>query len=455
MVLIQQDPGQIRVALLDRDQQVIEVLHERPGLDPVSRAGAVVRGRVRKIDRDLNAAFIDLGDETDGFLGFNDAKRFGTEDEKAKSIKFLMSEGDRLLVQVDRDGYGAKGPKLTRRLQLGGRYIQLRVGNRGLKFPRFLNRKDRANLTAVENALPPGLEATFHPAASGARVNEVLGEMEDLVIRLKALTRDAGNDLSFPPSAPSGVLALAFSRCAPEPMIVTNTASMAARIHRHMPDADISRPPSNRPLFEGFGVEDVIQDALAPQVMLTRGGRMTINETPALTAIDIDTAAASGGGGTPAKLAREVNMAAVKRLAREFRLRNIGGQIIIDVVPMKSKKDRQDVLTAFKQALEPDPNECHVLGYTGLGLIELTRRRMGASLARRLLKAPEAVPSPGAEALARLAAAVEAGGASPRIRASRAVIGVLKGSLTAAVKEAEAQLGAAIVLEHVDGGGDD
>ena len=177
---------------------------------------------------------------------------------------------------------------------------------------------------------------------------------------------------------------------------------------------------------------------------LPGGAKLLISETPALVAIDVDTGAAQAG--SPARLARDVNLAAIKALPREFRRRGLAGQIVIDVVPMKSKKDRHDVLTRFKQALEQDPNECHVLGYSGLGLIEMTRRRSGPSLRGTLGQASSFALSAEAQARAAIRDLLRQRGPAPVVYGTADVLACLKGTLAEAVKEVEARMGVTVRL---------
>jgi Rne/Rng family ribonuclease len=192
-------------------------------------------------------------------------------------------------------------------------------------------------------------------------------------------------------------------------------------------------------LFESFDTEEQIERALSPVVDLPGGGSLIISQTPALTAIDVN----SGGtdGSSKEQTAIDVDVEAAVEIAREIRLRNISGQIVVDFVPVRDSGHKQSVLDALINAVAADPQGPHVVGYTRLGLVEMTRRRRGLSLLE--IFAGSLTP-----ALAALRGALRQGqGAAAKglvLKVSPAVCDALKGPAAAALKEAEEKLGLAI-----------
>lgn len=432
-VIINSIPGETRIALLARGQ-AIEFLFDRA--DAGSVEGAVFAGRVTKVNRDLNAAFIDIGTGVPGFLAAADARR--RPEERIKSIADVMSEGDRVLVQADREAMDGKGPRLTCRLALAGRYLTLLTGGDGLEFSRALAAAERQRLDALDEMLPAGLGVAFHPAAGGAALDVLKADLTTLIERLDTM------DASFQAAkkAPAllmpapGAVARALSLAAPNARIVTDDAALAGEL-------DAEAWSGKEPLFEAMGAEAALEAALAPVVPLPSGGRMIVSETPALTAIDIDTGAARGDGAGQ-RLAAQTNREAVKALGRELRLRNLSGQILIDFLAMKGKKDRHEILSLLRGAISADPVEGHILGYTALGLVEMTRRRRGPSLAALLTQPGGRMPSAETAALAALRQALATRGPVIVLTCAPLVADLLNGDLREACRQVNERLGGAL-----------
>ena len=447
-ILINASPGETRVALLARGM-VVQVLFERD-TDEDNVEGAVFAGRVTAINRDLNAAFVDIDGAEPGFLAAGDARRTGAQ--RIKSIVEAAGEGDKILVQADREAMDGKGPRLTCRLTLSGRFTVLHMGGEGMKFSRFMAPDERKALGVLEELLPADCGLRFTPAAGGAVVEDVAADLERL-LALRDEIEDAFNDTQQAPEpllAPTDAVERALSLTAPGCRVIADDPDMAGEVEALAPGlkAEIwARPEA---LFEHFGVEEILEGVLEPAVALPSGGRIIISETAALTAIDVDTGKAKGGplgSGNPQRMAAKTNREAVAAIARELRLRNLSGQIVIDFLAMKGKKEKQEILGQLRDALSADPVECHVLGYTGLGLIELTRRRRGPSLARLLGRPGGWIPDATAAALAALRGALAQRGAVIRIVAAKDVADVLKGALKDALEDANGRTGGAIRIE--------
>lgn len=448
-ILINAGPGETRVALLAKGT-VVQVLFERDA-DDGGVEGAVFAGRVTAINRDLNAAFVDIGGTEPGFLAAADARRSGGE--RIKLVTEAVSEGDKVLVQADREAMDGKGPRLTCRLALTGRFTTLLVGGEGMKFSRFMAPAERKALEALEETLPVDCGLTFTPAVGGAAVDQIAAD----VARLLALrdevedafeeTTKAPEPLLAPPDAVERALALAGPRC----RVIADDPEAAREAEALAPGLKAEVWSGKIPLFEEYGVDEALEGVLMPAVPLPSGGRVIIAETPALTAIDVDTGQSKGGplgSGSPQRLAARTNREAVGVIARELRLRNLSGQIVIDFLAMKGKKERLELLAHLRDALAGDPVECHVLGFTGLGLVELTRRRRGLSLTRLLGRPGGLMPDPTAAALAALRRALGVRGAVIRIACAGDVADALAGCLKDAFDDANARAGGALRVER-------
>jgi len=240
--------------------------------------------------------------------------------------------------------------------------------------------------------------------------------------------------------------------------VIADDGEILARLRAfaaaEMPDSAvrIEAHKGKEPLFEAFQVEEQVEAALAPTVALPGGGSLIVSQTPALVAIDVNTGAAIAG--TREETAFAVNLEAACEAARQIRLRNISGLVVVDFVPIRDEALKRRVLDELIQAAAADPLNPHVVGYTRLGLVEMTRRRQGRSLleilagpgadAARVEKSPLTVAL---EALRGVLREARGRGGAPALRASPAVIAALEGPARAAKAEAEAALGVAIALE--------
>ena len=447
-ILINVSPGETRVALMARGK-VVQILFERD-LDDDNVEGAVFAGRVSAINKDLNAAFVDIGGGEPGFLAAGDARRSGAQ--RIKSITEAAGEGDKILVQADREAMDGKGPRLTCRLTLSGRFVVLHMGGEGMKFSRFLAPAQRKELAVLEEILPADCGLSFTAAAGGAAIADVSADLERL-LELRDEVDAAFDEVDKAPEpllAPADVLERALALAAPDCRIVIDDPEAAAEAEALAPGLTPEIWSKAEPLFDHFGVEDVLDDMTDPAVGLPSGGRIIISETAALTAIDVDTGQTKGGplgSGSPQRLAAKTNREAVTAIARELRLRNLSGQIIIDFLAMKGKKEKQEILAQLRDALSGDPVECHVLGYTGLGLVELTRRRRGPSVTRLLGRRGGWQADATAAALAALRRAVQSRGAVIVIAAAKDVADHLSHDLKEALDDANARTGGAIRVE--------
>lgn len=209
------------------------------------------------------------------------------------------------------------------------------------------------------------------------------------------------------------------------------------------PDADIELARENGPLFETYDVEDAIAAALAPRVAVGNGAELVFDLTETLCAIDVNSARHIGRAG---RGPRDVNLAVTLELARQLRLRAIGGAIVIDALKMARGDDRKQVLTTLRRDLKDDPATCHVLGISNLGLIEMTRTRLGPSLAERMME-PARAPRLRADVAAYGAIRALSAGARKQssagyiLRAAPDVVEALSGALDDAFSEAASRVG--------------
>lgn len=443
-VLIEVSPGETRAATLDHRDRLSGLEVERLGDAPVT--GAVHLGRVVRVEKGMGAAFVEIGAEQPGFLG------------KMRDV----TEGQAVIVQVVRPAGGGKGAVLTAAPVLPGRYVSLDATRPGIHFPpRWPG--DRSDLAATLEALAPAESGLApHPGAAEAGDAALRSEIAHLVevwagIRERAATAKAPAELLPAPRLVDRVLREAEGRIViDDPREFTRIRGIA---EKRMPElaGALELWRGDAALFEAAGVEEQIEAALAREVPLPGGGSLLIEETEALCAVDVNMGGA--GGRLPSEAAiLKANQAAAREAARQIRLRNIGGLIVIDFISMRNKTHRRTLVEALRREMRDDPVRHDVLGLTPGGLVEITRQRAGSPLAgwfaRRERRSPEMLPE--AAACAALRAALRRSwSGKPVLAASPAVVEALKGPLAPALEEVSRRLGQPLDLRAEPGRGHD
>jgi len=370
--------------------------------------GSVYKGRVKNIEMGLKAMFVDIGFEKNAFLHFWDAipaaldsgieeidrpdnRRPSKKRVTAKDIPSIYPVGADVIVQVTKGPIGTKGPRVTTNLSFAGRYLVLmpyseRSGiSRKIEDPK---ERDRLRKILRELEIPDGIGVIIRTVGEGQRARYFV---RDLAFLLEQWTRVEAAIKEQP--APSRVFE--------EPDLVDRTVRdfLTDEIDEVICDdrpaiermnemvGQISRRARNRiqfydgaaPIFETFGVQKQIDDAFHRQVWLKCGGYIVIDETEALVAIDVNTGRNKGGRDVE-KTILQTNLEAADEIARQLRLRNVGGLIIGDFIDMKSRKDQQAVYGLMRERLKRDKAKTHVLPLSALGLMEMTRQRAQESL---------------------------------------------------------------------------
>lgn len=351
--------------------------------DEAAAPGDIFMARVRRLPGGLDGAFVDLGAGGDGFL---------------RGIAGLgLTEGQRLPVQVTRAAGGGKGPVVTAALAFAGRYVVLHPDGSGLDLSPRLGDAARARLEAALASPAGGGGFTIRTAAGGVDTEAVVAERDRLAAAWAAIaaaleSAAPGTRVHRPPAMPWP--ALRDLAAVPGGGIVVAgdaEATAAARLAgRDWPDLagalEVRAVPGD--LFAETGIADELAALGEVEVALPSGGRLVIEETRALTAIDVDSGAARAGN--PARLALETNLEAAAEAARQLRLRNVGGLGVVDFVHSRRRPDRARVVAALRAAVARDRAEVQVLDMSPLGLVEFTRARLGPSLAEVMDRAAHA-----------------------------------------------------------------
>jgi ribonuclease G len=394
-ILINVTPQETRVAMLE--QGVVQELHiERSSARGM--VGNIYVGRVARVLPGMQSAFVEIGLERAAFLHVADIweHRQNGHAHDSKPIERILHEGQSLLVQVIKDPIGSKGARLSTQVSLAGRLLVYLPQDSHIGISqRIEDEAERESLRGkLQQLLPEGLAGGFiiRTMAETATERELQNDIEYLTKLWHDLTAKSG---SLPVPSPiyhdlnlaqrvlrdmateESVRILVDSRETYQKMLdfaLQYTPTIVERIEHYSGD---------RPLFDLNGVEDEIQKALARRVDLKSGGYLIIDQTEAMTTVDVNTGGFVGGRSFDDTIFK-TNLEAAQVIARQLRLRNLGGIIIIDFIDMENADHRAAVLQEFDKALDRDRTRLTVNGFTQLGLVEMTRKRTRESLAHVL-----------------------------------------------------------------------
>ena len=326
------------------------------------------------------------------------SKRAGKE----RRIEDLLKQGQQVLVQVTKDAIGTKGPRVTCNISLPGRHLVYMPTHKHIGISRRItDDAERARLRTTLEALKPRFVDDAHPEIGGFVVRTVseglsdeklLADMEFLVTMWRDVEKRS-EQLSAPALAqPELDIVLRTARdvfTAEVDKLVIDDEHICREVQRFVellaPDLlpRVSRYAGPDPVFEHFGIETEIARAMSRKVWLKSGGYLVIDQAEALTAIDVNTGRFVGKRNLEDTILR-TNLEAVKEVAYQLRLRNIGGMVIIDFIDMEHESHREKVLEALTAALQDDRARCNVVKMSELGLVEMTRQRTRESLGRQL-----------------------------------------------------------------------
>lgn len=416
-LLVNVAPYETRIARVENglaEELYIERERER-GL-----RGNIYKGRVQRVLPGIQAAFVDIGLERAGFLYAGDVAAQGVEtnglvgaedeekhddleqegdediaDRSAPAIASLLKEGQEIVVQVSKEPIASKGPRLTSVISLPGRYLVYlpNVEQVGIAH-RIEDAEERKRLLEIGHGLKPekgGL--ILRTAAEGRHLFEM---QQDLAFLLR-LWRDIEQRLKH--AAPAS--------------LVHMELNLYLRVMRDFVDEDVEKVhvdsreayermkkfakrfmpemtkrlyyyPGDRPIFDVYGVEDAIESALKRRVPLKSGGHIVIEQTEALTAIDVNSGAFVASRNLE-ETSFKTNLEAVNEIVHQLRLRNLGGIIVVDFIDMQVEQNRRRLMEVLAEALTRDKAKTNIVQFSALGLVEMTRKRTRDSLGRMLL----------------------------------------------------------------------
>jgi len=393
-ILINVTPQETRVAMLE--QGVVQELHiERASARGL--VGNICLGRVARVLPGMQSAFVEIGLERAAFLHIADIWEHRQNGHgEHRPIERILHEGQTLLVQVIKDPIGTKGARLSTQLSLAGRLLVYLPQDSHIGISqRIENEQERESLRAkLQTLLPEGsaggfIIRTMAEAASERELATDIGYLtklwRDLTARAEHIPAPAVlyQDLNLSQRVLRDMTADETARVLVDSRETYVKMQDFAREYTPALVDRINHYTGERPLFDLHGVEDEIEKALARRVDLKSGGYLIIDQTEAMTTIDVNTGGFVGGRNF-ADTIFKTNLEAAHAIARQLRLRNLGGIIILDFIDMENNEHRNAVLAELKKTLSRDRTKVSVSGFSALGLVEMTRKRTRESLAHIL-----------------------------------------------------------------------
>jgi len=392
-ILINVTPQETRVAVMQLG--VVQDLHIERGSSR-GIASNVYLGKVKRVLPGMQSAFIEIGLERSAFLHVADIWENSQNPETAKPIEKVLYEGQTLLVQVIKEPIGSKGARLSTQLSIAGRLLVY------LPQETHIGVSQRIESPEQRDALRARLQAALPPDHQGGYIIRTVAEA--------ATEPDFSADIAYLDKLWSNLQAI--SKTASEPQLLYQELDISLRVLRDFVSHDttgirvdsrsthqrmqvfaqayntvasdkLEHYAGSRPLFDLYGVEEEIERALSKRVDLKSGGYLIIDQTEALTTIDVNTGGFVGLRSFDDTIFK-TNLEATQVIARQLRLRNLGGIIICDFIDMDTQEHRDAVLEELKKALDRDHTRITVSGFSALGLVEMTRKRTRESLAHVL-----------------------------------------------------------------------
>ncbi len=473
-ILVSVRPYETRGAIIDGEKP-IELFFENP--DDEKLVGCIIKGRVSNILAGTQSAFVDIGIHKDAYLAFSGVEGGEADDEEdlkdifKSPIQDVLKVGQEVILQVLKEPTPAKGPRSTMTISLPGRYLVYTPTTEQIGVSRKISHDaERDRLRAIGKRIcPKGRGLIFRTAAEGQEEKDL---QDDLRFLQKLWNKVENRAKSLPPRS-----------------ILHRDISLTLKLVREyftdevdrflidspeeykgiLEDCDFLSPfqraalelyQEPTPLFEKYGIEHEIERALSSKVWLETGSYIIIERTEALVTIDVNSGRFSGGVDLEETVFK-VNLEAAKEIARQVRLRNLAGIIIIDFIDMNDPKNRAKVLKTLREAFKGDRNRPNISDFTDHGLVQMTRRRNALSL-DEIIK--EKCPCCGGigrilsistlKNRIRRAILIEAERFQTdriQVRAHKIVIDQLRKKNDAAVKEIEKRVGRQIIFQVENG----
>ncbi|WP_018877372.1 Rne/Rng family ribonuclease [Thioalkalivibrio sp. ALE28] len=383
-------PEELRVAMVD-GQRLYDLDIELPSRE--RKKANIYKAKITRVEPSLEAAFVNFGADRHGFLPFKEIAHTaaGAPADSDKPIREFLKEGTELLVQVEKEERGNKGAALTTYISLAGRYLVLMPNNpKAGGVSRRIEGEDRASLRDALSGLnmPEGMGVIARTAGVGRSTEELQWDL-DYMTALWAAVTEAADKAKAPAliHQESNVIIRALRdhmrNDVGEVIIDDNGVYQQAEdfVRLVMPNSlrKLKRYDDPVPLFNRYQIESQIESAFDREVTLPSGGALVIDHTEALISIDVNSARSTKGGDIE-ETAFHTNLEAAEEVARQLRIRDLGGLIVIDFIDMNANKHQREVENRLREALEMDRARVQVGRISRFGLLEMSRQRLRSSL---------------------------------------------------------------------------
>ena len=396
MLISATQPDEVRVALV-KDQLLYDLDIEHPGFE--QKKANIYKGRVSRIEPSLEAAFVDYGADRHGFLPFKEVARSYFKPEVANesfsrlSIRDALREGQEITVQIDKEERGTKGAALTTFISLAGSYLVLMPNNpRVGGISRRVEGKERDDLRDLMRNLnlPEGMGLIVRTAGVGKNLDELKWDMDSLMRQwraIEAVTSERPAPFLIYQEGDTIMRAIRDYLRQDIKEILVDTPELFEKSKQYIEQVKpdfidrIKLYQDKVPLFSFYQIEKQIETAYQRVVHLPSGGSIVIDHTEALVSIDVNSAKATGGSDIE-ETAFNTNLEAADEVARQLRLRDIGGLIVIDFIDMSHIKHQREVSQLLRKSLECDRARVQVGHITRFGLLEMSRQRLRSVLGK-------------------------------------------------------------------------
>mgnify|MGYP001161034332 CR=1 FL=1 len=390
MLINARQPEEVRIALVDGQKLYDLDIENR---EREQKKSSIYKARVTRVEPSLEAAFVEFGSERQGFLPLKEIAKeyFRKKSNPRGAIQDLVAEGQEIIVQVEKEERGTKGAALTSFLSLAGRYMVLMPNNpRAGGISRRIEGEDRDAMREALSQIniPEGMGVIVRTAGVGRSSEELNWDLDYLLQVYRSIT-EAGNTFDAPTllyqenSAVLRAIRDNLRKDIGEVLIEGDAAyeEASAFINQVMPHyADKVKPYNDGiPLFSRYQVESQIETAFQHTVQLPSGGSIVIDPTEALVSIDINSARATKGSDIE-ETALNTNLEAADEIARQLKIRDMGGLVVIDFIDMVAPKNQRAVENRMKQAVESDRARIQIGRISRFGLLEMSRQRLRPSL---------------------------------------------------------------------------
>lgn len=402
-MIVRQSDDYSQLAVLE-DGVLVEHYVDRASA--TSSIGNIYLGKVQNVLPSMEAAFIDIGRGRNAVLyaGEVDWAKYGKEGED-KRIEHVLKSGDQVLVQVTKDPVGAKGARLTSHISVPGRFVVYSPGGHLSGISRKLADSERKRLKKiVENNIPSDASVIVRTAAEGATEEDLVRDINRLKVQWEVIERKVSNSkaplmLYTEPDLTVRIIRDLFTADFSELVIAGNGGpddaydTIKAYVDHVAPEMTsrlIHWEHTDKDLFAEYRIDEQVAKALERKVYLPSGGSLVIDRTEAMTVIDVNTGKFTGSAGNLEATVTANNLEAAEEIVRQLRLRDIGGIIVIDFIDMVLPTNRELLVRRLTECLGRDRTRHQVAEVTSLGLVQMTRKKIGTGLAEAFTEQCEA-----------------------------------------------------------------